>query len=63
MVKRLPDAEIRFYWDDRGKRWTISSTYAQGNQWLRAETTAALDQQGVQKLLAVVKAEMESWLF
>jgi hypothetical protein len=64
-TKRLPDAELRFYWDDRRgvKRWTIGFNTRDFRGFRRVEVTAPVDQDAMNRILDAVRVEMESWLF
>lgn len=63
MVQRLPDAEVRFFWDDRRKRWAVTVwTQASGVATGTARSTAPIDAQTKHLMLRTVIAELESWL-
>lgn len=59
---RTADVTISLYWDQRHKRWTITSSGGHHSEWLAIDTTAEVDQPAAWLLLKAIQREMESWL-
>lgn len=63
MVQRMPDAEVRFFWDPRRKKWAVTVwTQSTGVATGYSTTTAAIDETTKHLLLKAVVDEMDRWL-
>lgn len=60
--KRVATMQMSWFWDERGKRWTITWSYPSGRGFRKVDTSSPVGQTEAQLIADAVVAEMLSWL-